>query len=152
MSLEDYLKANGVWFRLIDKQSTVHTADAAAATGLSLERVTKSLVFIADSSPVLAIIPGNCRVDISKFKSAVGAKDLKMVPFADAEKYSGYPPGATPPIFHKNIEKTVIDVRVMRHETVFGGGGSNTTLIELKPEDIQRLNNAMIADIAEVNK
>lgn len=40
----------------------------------------------------------------------------------------------------------------MQHETVFGGGGSRTKLIELKSEDIQRLNNAVVADVAEVNK
>ncbi len=150
MNLIAYLKQKKVWFNVIEKESTVHTADAAAKVGLPLERVTKSLVFLADGSPIIAVVPGNCRVNKSKLKEALSAKDVSLVPFEQAEKYSGYPPGATPPVNHKNVKKVVIDQGVMGFETVFGGGGSRKKLIELKPEDIQRLNNAIVADIAEV--
>lgn len=152
MNLTAYLKQNNVWHKIIEKDSTVHTADAAAATGIQLERVTKSLVFLADNSPILVIIPGNCRVDKGKLKAAINAKDVEIVSFEKVEEYSGYPPGATPPVCHRKIKKVVIDEKVMQHETVFGGGGSRTKLIELKSEDIQRLNNAVVADVAEVNK
>lgn len=149
MNLIAYFKENDIWFRMIDKKTTVHTADAAAATGLPLERVTKSLIFIADKIPIMAIISGNCRVNKSKLKHAVNVKSVEMVPFENAKKYSGYDPGATPPVHHKKIEKVVIDVKVMQHDTVFGGGGSRKKLVELKPTDIQKLNNGIIADIVE---
>lgn len=151
MNLIAYLKQNNVWFKIIEKETTVHTAEAVAATGIQLERVTKSLVFLADDSPILVIIPGNCRVNKGKLKAAINAKDVEIFPFEKAEEYSGYPPGATPPVCHKKIKKVIIDERVMRQETVFGGGGSRTKLIELKSEDIQRLNNAIVADVAEVS-
>ncbi|MEM7821603.1 MAG: YbaK/EbsC family protein [Candidatus Aenigmatarchaeota archaeon] len=149
MNLIAYLKNNKVWFKIIEKRETVHTADAAAATGIPLERVTKSLVFLADNSPVLVIIPGNCKVNKTKLKEILNSKNVEIAPFEKVEEYSGYEPGATCPVFHRNIKKVVIDIKVMQHETVFGGGGSRTKLIELKPEDIQKLNNAIVADIAE---
>lgn len=150
MNLIAYLKQNGVWYNIIEKKTTVHTTEAAAATGVPLERVTKSLVFLADGSPLLVIILGDCRVDKSKLKAVVNAKNIELVPFEKAEEYSGYEPGATPPVYHKKIKKVVIDQKVLKHETVFGGGGSRTKLIELKSVDIQRLNNAIVADVAEV--
>jgi Cys-tRNA(Pro) deacylase len=153
MNLVAYLKNNKVWFKIIEKTETVHTADAAAATGIPLERVTKSLVFLDENkNPILAIIPGNCIVNKGKLKSVLDVKNVELVPFEQAEKYSGYEPGATPPVYHKNIKKVVIDQKVMLHSTVFGGGGSKKKLVELKPEDIQKLNNAIVADIAEVKK
>jgi Cys-tRNA(Pro) deacylase len=152
MNLIAYLKRNNVWFRIIEKKTTVHTADAAVATGIPLEQVTKSLVFLADNSPILVIIPGDCRVDKNKLKSIIKVKNIEMVPFEKAEEYSGYPPGATSPVYHKKIEKVLIDKKVMEFDTVFGGGGSRTKLIELKPEDIQKLNNAIVADIVEMSK
>jgi prolyl-tRNA editing enzyme YbaK/EbsC (Cys-tRNA(Pro) deacylase) len=115
-----------------------------------LERVTKSLVFIADDEPVLAIIPGTCKVDKIKLKVALGVRNVQIVPFAEAERYSGYPPGATPPVNHKKIKRVVIDQRVMRFDTVYGGGGSRRKLIELKSVDIQRLNGAIVVDVARV--
>jgi Cys-tRNA(Pro) deacylase len=147
MNLIGYLKSNNVWFNMVEKESTVQTADAAAATGLPLERVTKSLVFLADGEPVLAIIPGACKVDKGKLREALGAKSLKIASFTDAAKYSGYPPGATPPVHHKKIRKVVVDQKVMRFETVYGGGGSRRKLIELKSTDVQRLNHAIVADV-----
>ena len=152
MNLIDYLKSNNVWFNLIIKDSTVHTADAAAATGIPLERIIKSLVFLADGEPVLVIIPGNCRVNKKKLKIVLKSKNAEIVPFTQVEKYSGYPPGATAPVCHKKINKVIIDERVMLFETVFGGGGSTKKLLELKPKDIQKLNNALIANIVEVKE
>ena len=147
LNLIAYLKGNNIWFNILEKRSTVHTAEAATATGLPLERVTKSLVFIADGQPVIAIIPGTCKVDKGKLKAVLGSRNVQIVSFAEAERYSGYPPGATPPIHHKEITQIVMDQRVLEFKTVYGGGGSRRKLIELKPLDIQRLNNAVVADI-----
>ncbi len=150
--LSAYLQANQVWFNVVSKRSTVHTAEAAAATGLPLERVVKSLVFTADSEPVMAIVPGTCRVAQRRLRAALGVKRVKVASFAEAERYSGYPPGATPPVYHTRITRVVIDQRVMQCDTVYGGGGSRNTLIEMKAADIQRLNNAVVADIAQVTE
>jgi Cys-tRNA(Pro) deacylase len=153
MNLISYLKTNKIWFQIIEKNETVHTADAAAATGIPLEKVTKSLVFLDENkNPVLVVIPGDCIANKEKLKVVLAVKNIELVPFKQAEKYSGYEPGATPPVCHKNIKKVVIDKKVMQHQTVFGGGGSRKKLVELKTEDIQKLNNAIIADIAEVKK
>jgi Cys-tRNA(Pro) deacylase len=153
MNVIAYLKENNVWYNLIEKESTVHTADAASATGMPLERITKSLVFIDDKeNPIMVIIPGNCRVNKVKLKEVLMVKDVELVSFEKAHEYSGYDPGATPPVCYKKVKKVVIDVKIMQFDTVFGGGGSRKKLIELKPEDIQKLNNAIVADVTEVNK
>jgi Cys-tRNA(Pro) deacylase len=150
-NLVEYLKEKKVWFRIIEKETTVHTADAAAATGIPLERLTKSLVFLDENkNPTLVIVLGTCKVNSEKLKNLLGVKDIKLAPFEEAEKYSSYPPGATPPVAHEKIKRVVIDQRVMVQETVFGGGGSRNKLVEMKPEDIRKLNEALIGDVAEV--
>ena len=72
---------------------------------------------------------------------------MNLVRFNDAVKYSGYLPGATPPICHKNNMIVVVDAEVMKFTTVFGGGGVRDKLIELNSQDIVSLNKAIIADI-----
>jgi len=148
MDLEDCLKANKVWYRLFRKPRTVHTADAASATGIPLNRVTKSLVLLGDESPFVAIIPGDRKLNLGKVRELLGVKKLKLAPLDQAEHYSGYPPGGTPPVFYRGVKKVLIDVGVMRHETVFGGGGTRKTLVELRSKDVQRLNDALVAEIA----
>ena len=74
-------------------------------------------------------------------------KKVWLVPFEEAEKYSGYPPGATPMIHHKIKMKVALDKRLLKHKTIFGGGGKRTKLLELKTEDVIKLNDAIVADI-----
>src|SRR3989344_5998338 len=102
-NLEGYLRSKNVWYKMIDKPETVHTKDAALHTGIDLEKITKSLVFLADSQPVMVIVPGSRRVNMTKLRELLHTRDVTLVPFEKAKEYSGYDPGGTPPVNHKNI-------------------------------------------------
>ena len=99
MNLSDYLNKNRVSYEFIDKKSTIHTADAAAATGISLERITKALVCLGDDNQAyIAIIPGDRHLRIKEVAKAFNLKKARLCPFDEAHKYSGYAPGATPSV------------------------------------------------------
>ncbi len=149
MDLEAYLKEHDVWYRLIDKPETIHTKDAALHTGIDLERITKTLIFLSDEKPVAVIVPGNRRVNITKLMETLKTRDVKLVPFESAKEYSGYDPGGTPPVNHKNVTQTIIEKTLIDYKTIYGGGGSRDKLIEMKPEDVVRLTNATIANVVE---
>jgi len=148
--LERYLKQTGVWHRFIKKKETIHTADAAEAAGLDLHRVTKNLVSKTDEGePVLLIIPGDKRVRLKSAAKALGARRVSLVSFEEAEEISGYPPGGTPSVGHKTKMRTVIDKSLLEYETIYCGGGSRDRLLELRTEDIIKLNNAVVAEISK---
>jgi Cys-tRNA(Pro) deacylase len=144
--LREYLDNKEVWYKIHQKESTVHTADAAAKTGILLERITKSLVCLAGEEGIVCIIPGNCKLDTKKVQKILG-NEIKICPYKKAHKFSGYNPGATPPCFYENISKVIIDKKVLEMETTYGGGGTNKSLLEIKPRDIVVLNDAAIEDI-----
>ncbi len=149
MDLEGFLKENGVWYRFIEKSETIHTADAARAAGIELNRLTKNLVSKTDSGEyVLLIVPGDKRVDLDKAAKVLGVKRVRLVPFEQAEQVSGYPPGGTPSIGHKTPMKIVMDGSLLSYKTVFCGGGSRTKLLEIKTEDIVRIGKAIVSDIS----
>jgi len=150
MELEEYLKQEKVWYNFVDKPETIHTADAAEKAGIELNKVTKALVLLdQDKNPILAIIPGDCKLSFSKVREAAGAKKARLVPFEEAENYSGYLPGATPMVHHKIKMKVILDKKLMQYTSIYGGGGERTKLLELKTDDVIRLNNAIVADITE---
>jgi len=150
MELENYLKQEGIWYRFIEKPETIHTADAAEKAGVDLKRLTKSLVLLdQDKNPILVIIPGDCKLSFKKVKEAMGAKKIRLVPFEEAENYSGYLPGATPMVYHKVKMTVIIDEKLTKYDSIFGGGGDRTKLLELKTNDVIRLNNGLVADITE---
>jgi Cys-tRNA(Pro) deacylase len=150
MELKKYLEEEGVWHKFVDKPETIHTADAAEKAGIELNKVTKALVILdQDRNPILGIIPGDCKLSFSKVKEAAAAKKVRLVRFEEAENYSGYLPGATAMVFHKIKMKVILDKKLMQHKSIYGGGGERTKLLELKTEDVIRLNNALVADITE---
>jgi Cys-tRNA(Pro)/Cys-tRNA(Cys) deacylase len=150
MELVTYLKEKEVWHRFVDKPETTHTADAAGKTGIELRRVTKSLVLLNDNKEVfLAIIPGDKKLSFAKMRGTTSSKKMQLVPFEEASVFSGYLPGATPMVCHKEKMRVVLDSSLTSFETIYGGGGTRTRLLELLVEDVIKLNEAVVADIIE---
>ena len=148
--LEKYLKRMEVWHRFIEKEETIHTADAARAAGLELHRVTKNLISKTnEGEPILLIIPGDRKVRLKSAAKALGVRRVSLVSFEEAEEISGYPPGGTPSVGHKTKMRTVIDKSLLQHKTVYCGGGSRKRLLEIRTKDIIRLSNAIVAEISK---
>lgn len=149
VALESKLKQAGIWHQFINKPDTVHSADASAATGIDLHRISKNLVCKAGEEFVLAIVPGDKKLSFSKLKAILGAKKVALYPFEMAEGISGYPPGATPSIFHKVQMRVVLDSSLAGMQSFYCGGGRRNRLLELKSEDVIKLGNALVGDITE---
>jgi Cys-tRNA(Pro) deacylase len=146
-----YLEENRIWHRMVEKsEETVHTKDASEKSGVPLERLTKSLVLIEDGMPFICIIPGNCKLDFGKLRKVIGSKKIYLCEFDDAHLYSGYDPGATPPVHYRKISKVVMDEKLLKHRTIFGGGGHKKRIVELRASDVANLNKAIIGDISNI--
>ena len=149
MNLKEYLRRNSVWHRFVAKSETVHTADAAEATGIDLHRITKNLVSKTDSGEnVVLIVPGDRRVSLKRAAETLGVKNVRLLSFDEAEAASGYPPGATPSLGYKKRMRVIIDTELAEMETLFCGGGSRDQLLEVKVKDVIRLNDAVVASIS----
>ncbi len=147
--MNGFLEESKIWYRFIEKEETVHTADAASATGIDLHRITKNLISKTNQGEfVMLIVPGDKRVDLKKAASALSVKNIQIVPFGQAEGISGYSPGATPSVGHKTRIRVVLDKTLLTHETFFCGGGARDKLLELRVEDVIRLNGAIVAEIS----
>ena len=148
MNLDAELKKLGLWHRFTDKAETVHTADASEATGIPLHRITKNLVSETNTGErVLLVVPGDRRVDLKAAAKALGVTNMKLFPFSEAHKVSGYPPGGTPTVGLKMKLRTIIDVETAAMETFFCGGGSRDRLLELRSDEVIRATGAVVASI-----
>lgn len=151
VKLETKLKELGVWYRFIEKtQSTVHTADAANVTGIELHRISKNLMGKTnDGNFVALIIPGDRRIDYKEAAKALNSKSLSLVPFNEADSVSGYPPGGTPSVGYQRKLGVILDEELMKYETFYCGGGSTKMLLEVRRDDVIRINNAKVHKISK---
>jgi len=150
LDLKKFLDNNNVWHQFVRKSETIHTADAAQVTGIELHKVTKNLVSVTDTGEyIFLIVPGDSKVNLKEVARMLGVKKVRLVPFSDAEKISGYPPGGTPSIGHKTQMRTLIEKELLNFDTVYCGGGSRDKLLKIRVQDIVKLNDAMIAELVK---
>lgn len=119
---------------------------AAAALGTTAQHIVKTLLFLVDGRPVLAIAAGTARVDPRRLAAHFGVA-RKRVRLADAEavrSLTGYPVGALPPFGHRQPLHTLLDPGVLDLAPAYAGGGAPDTMLRVEPADILRLTGAQV--------
>ncbi len=149
INLAAFLVGSKVEFEFMEKRATHHAAEAAAASGLSLGEIVKSIVFTdQDARPMLAVVLANTDVSRHKLERCSGSKSVRLASDVIAKAATGYPTGGIPPVGHRRKLPVYIDKRVMHCDCVWCGGGARSKLVKLKTSDISRLTAATICDLA----
>jgi Cys-tRNA(Pro)/Cys-tRNA(Cys) deacylase len=118
-------------------------------SGIPLSEITKSLVCLTpDGKAVVAVIAGDRKLNLKALAQAVGVKKMTLGPFAEAHKYSGYPPGATPPVLHRKVSLVVYDEKPIALDIIYGGGGDNGTLLKINTAQAVELSKAKVENIS----
>jgi len=147
-----YLRAHGLAGELVTLPEHVPTVEAAArAVGASVERIVKSVLFLADSSPVLVIANGTQRVDYKRVADYLNLsrKRLKLADALTVLEITGYPVGTVPPFGHKTRLRTLIDAGVLAQPEVYAGGGAIDALVRIAPAEIVRATGAETVNVVE---
>jgi Cys-tRNA(Pro) deacylase len=135
-----FLREAGVEARLEEFGSGTPTArDAARAAGCTLEQIVKTLVLLADGTPVVALVPGDRRADPDKIAAAAGATKARIASAAEVEKITGFAPGAVAPFPLPDVGRVFIDRTLLSHDTVWIGAGSSAHIAAVRPVDLRRL-------------
>ena len=114
--------------------STRTAEEAAAACGCGVGQIVKSLVFRgeATSAPLLLLVSGSNRVDISKAASGIGEK-LTRPDAAFVRDVTGFAIGGIPPLGHDTPVRTFIDPDLLAYPKVFAAAGTPNAIMEIDP-------------------
>ncbi|MFE5817796.1 Cys-tRNA(Pro) deacylase [Streptomyces sp. NPDC056479] len=121
--------------------------EAAEAMGVSPERVFKTLVADVDGSLTVAVVPVAGQLDLKALASAVGGKRATMADPALAERTTGYVRGGISPLGQRKKLPTVLDASASAHPTICVSAGRRGLEVELSPEDLTSLTQAVLASI-----
>ena len=152
--LQTYITAHGIAARLVrDLGDTSTVPLAAAALRVDAERIIKSLLLLVklpdrgDSpQPVLVISNGERRVDYRAVAAhfGVGRKKVEFAPTDVVLALFGYPAGGVPPFGHRTRVPVILDAAVLAlpggdSATVYGGGGDDSTMLEITVGELRRV-------------
>jgi Ala-tRNA(Pro) deacylase len=144
-----FLEESGVDFDVLEHAHTDRAADEAAALGIGLEEVAKTLVLIAPSGNVRAVLAASDRIDLHKVAAmlGVGSKKVQLASEDDlARDYQDFELGAVPP-FGGPEDQVIVDEQVAGRDSVVLEAGSHDTSVRLKAVDLVRLTTAQVVDI-----
>jgi prolyl-tRNA editing enzyme YbaK/EbsC (Cys-tRNA(Pro) deacylase) len=128
-------------------EPTATAEDAARAIGCALEEVLKSVVFICDERPVLALVPGDRRADEQKIAVLVGAVGARVAYAREVVAATGFEPGAVAPFRLGAIATVLLEQTALAHPRVWIGAGTAAHMAGLAPAELQRLTGAQAADL-----
>ncbi len=123
-------------------------ADAATAIGCDVRQIVKSLVFIADDLPVLALTSGGNRVDEAKLASALAAGSVRKADADEVRRATGFAIGGTPPFGHTTDLQVVCDRDLTTFEQVWAAAGTPATVFGIAPDLLLRVTGAPVIDLA----
>jgi Cys-tRNA(Pro) deacylase len=130
-------------------QGTRTAADAARAIGTTLGQIVKSLVFVADGRPVLALASGKNRVDAAKLARAAGAARIQRADADLVRATTGFAIGGVPPVGHATPLDTFIDEDLLGYDVVYAAAGTPTAIFPIAPADLVRVTGGRVADLAQ---
>ena len=130
-------------------EGTRTAEDAARAIGCDVAQIVKSLVFVADDHPVLALTSGANRVDTERLATLCGAASVRRATPEEARTATGFAVGGTPPFGHPSAVRTFVDRDLLSHDEVWAAAGTPDGVFPISPDDLVRLADAAIAELAE---
>jgi len=130
-------------------EGTRTAEDAARAIGCDVAQIVKSLVFVADDEPVLALTSGRNRVDVERLASLCGASGVHKATADEVRAVTGYAIGGTPPFGHARALRSFVDEDLMGFDVVWAAAGTPDGVFPLSPEDLARTSGGTVAAFAE---
>lgn len=117
-------------------------AEAAAAVGAEPAQIAKSLVFVSDGDPVLAVVSGAHRADFDLLADAFDCAEVRQASPDEVRAATGFAVGGVPPFGHDL--PVVFDEALCDHERVWAAGGDGNTLFSVDPRELARAIDARI--------
>jgi Cys-tRNA(Pro) deacylase len=123
--------------------------DAARAIGCDVAQIVKSLVFVADGIPVMALVAGSNRLDGNLLAAACAATQVRRADADEVRAATGYAIGGVPPFGHATELRVLVDRDLTAFATVYAAAGLPDATFAIAPGDLLRASGGTVADLAE---
>lgn len=138
------LDAIGARYRLIDHEPEGRTELVSAMRGNALAQAAKCLVVLVkvgkkQSRYVLAVVPGDARLDLAALKSLLGGTYVGFASTAKAEELAASVSGTVLPMsYHPQLE-LIVDPSLLAHDELYFNAARLDRSMALATEDYLRV-------------
>lgn len=123
--------------------------DAARAVGCEVGQIVKSLVFVADGTPFIALTSGANRADPVRLAAVMGGGEVRRATPEEAREATGFAIGGTPPFGHPRRLRILMDSDLSRYEVLWAAAGAPDAVFPISPQELLAATGAEVADFKE---
>jgi Cys-tRNA(Pro)/Cys-tRNA(Cys) deacylase len=122
--------------------------ETAAALGLPLSMLFKTLVAEGERKGlVMALVPGDAQLSLSKLAKAMGDKRATMIDVEDLFRVTGYLKGGCSPLGARKAFPVYLHERALALERISVSAGLRGVQMLLAPGDLVRVARATVCDL-----
>lgn len=146
--VQDVLRAAGSRAAVVELPASTRTsAEAARAVGVSVGQIAKSLVFLVDGEPVVAVLSGVDRLDTDKLRTVCGGGHVVRADPDAVRRSTGFPIGGVSPVGHD--VPVVVDGALGAYDTVWAAAGTPHAVFPTTFDELVAASGARVADVRE---
>jgi Cys-tRNA(Pro) deacylase len=141
-SVLELLTSNAVPYRVFqfEYEPGGGTKRSSSALGVPELMVVKSLIFESDKQrPLMVLMHGDRHVDLKRLSAQAGKTKIWAPSPEIAEKYSGWPVGATNPFIIRVEMPIFVETSILELPKILINGGGRGLLVEISPRDLNRV-------------
>ena len=128
-------------------EGTKTAADAAAAIGVSVGQIVKSLVFGVDTEIVMALVSGSNQLDEKKLALAAGGAKCSRVDADAVRAATGYPIGGVPPFGHSTQLRVFVDPDLLQYDEVWAAAGTWHDVFGIEPHKLVEASEGLVTEL-----
>jgi len=142
------LRAAGAPGEVRELDESAHTAaEAAAALGVPVGAIVKSLVFTADGAPVLVLASGDHQVDTTAVAAVLGVSTVKRADADVVRAATGFAIGGVAPLGHPQPLTAVVDEHLATFPVLWAAAGTPRTVFATSYDELLRISGGTPAEI-----
>ncbi|HEX9234900.1 MAG TPA: YbaK/EbsC family protein [Actinomycetota bacterium] len=130
-------------------EGTRTAQEAARAIGCGVGQIVKSLVFVADGSPFLALTSGANRADVGRLAGIRRAQQVRRATPEEVRDATGFVIGGTPPFGHARRLPVLFDPDLLRYEEVWAAAGTPDAVFPIAPQALVGLVGGDVVEFKE---
>jgi prolyl-tRNA editing enzyme YbaK/EbsC (Cys-tRNA(Pro) deacylase) len=143
------LKALGLECEVLElPDKTGTSAEAAAALGVTVSEIAKSLVFQSQENTILVIASGSNRVSMEKLEALAGSA-VRRPSAGTVKERTGFPIGGIPPLGHATKLQTFVDQDLLNFSAVWAAAGTPRSVFRCTPDELVKMTDGSVSDLKE---
>lgn len=143
-----YLDQYNMGLKIIEFEESTSTCElAAAALGVEVGQIAKTLLFLADDNPVLIVASGDNKIKSGKLKRLLGASKVRMADPDTVRRVTGYPVGGVCPLALAEEVPVLLDDSMYRFPVVYAAAGTPHSALPITMEQLENITGGKWADL-----